>query len=29
LHPDANVSPERREAAFKAFNAKRGRKTQP
>jgi hypothetical protein len=23
LHPDANVSPERREAAFKAFNAKR------
>jgi hypothetical protein len=24
LHPDANASPERREAAFKAFNAKRG-----
>jgi hypothetical protein len=23
LHPDANASPERREAAFKAFNAKR------
>ena len=23
LHPDANPSPERREAAFKAFNAKR------
>jgi hypothetical protein len=22
LHPDANASPERREAAFKAFNAK-------
>ena len=25
LHPDANASPERREAAFKTFNAKRGR----
>ena len=24
LHPDTNASPERREAAFKAFNAKRG-----
>jgi hypothetical protein len=23
LHPDSNMSPERREAAFKAFNAKR------
>jgi hypothetical protein len=28
LHPDANASPERREAAFKAFNAKRSRQTQ-
>ena len=28
LHPDANASPERREAAFKAFNAKQGSKTQ-
>jgi hypothetical protein len=28
LHPDANASPERREAAFKAFNAKRGSKIQ-
>jgi hypothetical protein len=27
LHPDANASPERREAAFKAFGAKRGRKS--
>jgi hypothetical protein len=26
LHPDANASPARREAAFKAFNAKRGRR---
>jgi hypothetical protein len=24
LHPDSHTSPERREAAFKAFNAKRG-----
>jgi hypothetical protein len=29
LHPDANASPERREAAFKAFNAKRGAKPLP
>jgi hypothetical protein len=29
LHPDANASPDRREAAFKAFNAKRGAKPQP
>jgi hypothetical protein len=29
LHPDANASPERREAAFKPFNAKRGRRSQP
>jgi hypothetical protein len=29
LHPDANASPERCEAAFKAFNAKRGARTQP